>query len=69
MNPVYRCPDCGGFNVQELCLTWVNANTGVAEDPSGIAEAYPDVYWCLDCEAHQSELIREDHPRPIRTGT
>jgi len=53
---VKRCPKCNGANVEELIVHWDNPNTGERGD-EGLAELYPDVYWCHDCQKHPKELI------------
>ena len=49
----YRCPDCGGANVQDLCTVWVNCNTSeIADGEMHVAELYTDTRWCDDCQDH-----------------
>lgn len=54
------CPNCGGTNVEEFRAIWVNPNTGEQDDSYGIANAYPFVFWCNDCQDHPSTLIEKE---------
>jgi NAD-dependent SIR2 family protein deacetylase len=57
---VKRCPLCNGTNVEELLVCWANPNTGERGD-EGLAELYPDVYWCKDCQKHP-KILKEGKP-------
>lgn len=62
MATTYICPKCRGTDVEELRLVWVNPNTGSHDDSYGLAELYPDVYWCYDCGEHLEDLIQTETP-------
>lgn len=49
----YKCPLCGGTNIQELMLVWFWKNSGLdTNDEVHPAELYDDREWCTDCEKH-----------------
>lgn len=59
----YRCPLCGGTNIQDLCTVWIDANTSeIQEDEMYLAEMYSDTRWCVDCEKHPTQWIEVEVP-------
>jgi Zn finger protein HypA/HybF involved in hydrogenase expression len=56
----YTCPHCGGSDVQQFIAFWVDANTHKTVNEYGLAELYPAVYWCEDCQEHPDELIEQE---------
>ena len=62
MTTVYTCPNCSGTKVQEFHAVWVDPNKDyeVVDAEWGLAEAYPDLYWCDDCQRHPGHLIEKE---------
>lgn len=63
MKTVYVCPTCGSDDVEELCQTWRNMNTG-EWNTEGDAPPATYNYYCNNCaEAilHVDEVGRDWH--------
>lgn len=56
-----RCPDCTSTDVAEFVANWVNPNTDEVTEEYGLAEAYPDLYWCNVCAEAKPGL----HETPV----
>jgi len=68
---MFTCPDCGSTNVDEYLVSFDNPNTGERGEVA-LAELYPDLWWCNNCNKNPGELkrveVEADDQKPSHWG-